>query len=138
MLKRLLLIVFLMALMIPAAALAQDDIRLSYLQVDLWPEYDRPEMLVIYRAQLAGDITLPVDVTFRIPAAVGAPNAVAVRQPDGNLLNAMYEQREEGVWSYLTVTATAPEIQLEYYDPQIEVNGADKQFEFAWLGDFDV
>jgi hypothetical protein len=136
--KRLLVLVILMLIMIPAAVQAQDDIRLSYLQIDLWPEYDRPEMLVIYRAQLAGDVTLPADVTFRIPAAAGAPNAVAVKQPDGNLLNAMFEQQDDGLWAYITVTATAPEIQLEYYDPQIEFSGSERQFEFSWLGDIDV
>jgi len=128
----------LLAVVIPGAARAQDTVRLSYLQVDLWPEYDRPEMLIIYRAQLAGDVTLPADVTFRIPAAVGAPNAVAVKQPDGNLLNAMFEQEDDGLWAYITVTATTPEIQLEYYDPQIEKIGDERQFEFSWLGDFDV
>ena len=65
-------------MLIPVSIHAQDEVRLAYLQVDLWPEYDRPEMLVILRASLAADVSLPVDVTFRIPAAVGDPNAVAV------------------------------------------------------------
>lgn len=138
MLKRFLVITFLFIMLLPISAQAQDEIRLSYLQVDLWPEYDRAEMLVIYRVQLAGDVSLPTEVTFRIPAAAGTPNAVAVRQPDGALLNAMFDQQVEDLWTYVTVTATAPEIQLEYYDPQIEKQGADRSFEFAWLGEYDV
>lgn len=138
MVKRLVFFSLLALLLLPAAAVAQDDVRLSYLQVDLWPEYDHPEMLVIYRAQLAGDVSLPTDVTFRIPAAAGAPNAVAVRQPDGALLNAMYDQQDEGLWTYVTVTATAPEIQLEYYDPQIEKQASNRSFEFTWSGDYDI
>jgi len=95
-------------------------------------------MLVILRASLAADVSLPVEVTFRIPAAAGEPNAVAVRQPDGALLNAMFEQRAETQWSYVTVTATSPDIQLEYYDPQLEKRDDTRHFEFVWLGEYDV
>ncbi|MBC8508791.1 MAG: zinc ribbon domain-containing protein [Anaerolineales bacterium] len=136
--KRFLLLVFLLVLVIPMGVQAQDEIRLAYLQVDLWPEYDRPEMLVIFRASLAADVSLPVDVTFRIPAAVGDPNAVAVRQPDGALLNAMYESQTEAQWTYVTVSATSPDIQLEYYDPQLEKSDDDRRFEFVWLAEYDV
>jgi len=138
MLKRCLVIIFLLVLLIPMGVGAQEEIQLAYLQIDLWPEYDRPEMLVILRASLAADVSLPVDVTFRIPAAAGEPNAVAVRQPDGALLNAMYERQEETQWAYVTVTATAPDIQFEYYDPQIEITGTDRHFEYIWLGEYDV
>ena len=136
--KRFFLLVFILVLLIPMGIRAQDEVRLAYLQVDLWPEYDRPEMLVILRASLAADVSLPVDVTFRIPAAVGAPNAVAVLQPDGSLLNAMYETQTEALWTYVTVTATSPDIQLEYYDPQLEKSDDARHFEFVWLGDYDV
>ena len=85
MLKRFLYLIFLLVLVFPMGVSAQDDVRLAYLQIDLWPEYDRSEMLVILRASLAADVSLPVDVTFRSPAAAGEPNAVAVRQPDGSL-----------------------------------------------------
>ncbi|MBM3144900.1 MAG: zinc ribbon domain-containing protein [Chloroflexi bacterium] len=138
MVKRILLFVFLLALLIPAGAQAQDEIRLAYLQVDLWPEYDRPEMLVILRASLNPDVKLPVDVTFRIPAAAGDPHAVAIGQPDGSLLNAGYERRAEAQWAYVTVLATTPDIQLEYYDPQLEKDGNARHYEFTWVGDYDI
>ena len=138
MLKRMLLLTLLAVLLIPVAVQAQNEVHLAYLQVDLWPEYDRPEMLVILRAQLAPDVSLPVDVVFRIPAAVGEPNAVAVRQPDGALLNAMYERQEVESWAYVTVTATNPEIQLEYYDPGLDRSTEDRHYEFSWVGDYDV
>lgn len=136
--KRLLIFVVLLVLLIPLGVQAQASFRLAYLQVDLWPEYDRAEMLVILRAQLAADVSLPVDVTFRIPAAVGEPNAVASRQADGALLNAMYDLQTEGQWAYITVTATTPDVQLEYYDPQLELDGDQRHFEFEWNADYAV
>ena len=138
MLKRSIIFIFLLVLLIPVGVQAQDEIRIAYLQIDLWPEYDRPEMLVILRASLVADVPLPVDVTFRIPTAAGEPNAVAVRQPDGALLNTMYELQAEAQWAYVTVTATAPDIQLEYYDPQIEKQAEKRHFEFVWVGEYDV
>ena len=136
--KRFLIFAVLLVLLIPFGVQAQDTVRLAYLQVDLWPEYDRSEMLVILRAQLAPEVTLPVDVTFRIPAAVGDPNAVASRQPDGALLNAVYDLRVEGQWAYITVTATAIDLQLEYYDPQLEKVDAARHYEFAWNAGYAV
>jgi hypothetical protein len=54
-----------------------EAVVLSQLRIDLWPEHDRPNMLVIYKAVLGSDVTLPVSLTFRIPAAAGEPNGVA-------------------------------------------------------------
>ena len=51
--------------LVPGSASAQEEINLDTLQVDLWPEYDKPEMLVIYRIQLSEDVQLPTTLSFR-------------------------------------------------------------------------
>lgn len=136
--KRLLiLLVFSLLLLVPAAQ-AQDPLRLAEFEVDLWPEYDRPDVLVIYKAKLLADVSLPVDVILKIPASAGEPHAVAVRQMDGALLNAAYERRVEGQWALITITATMPEIQLEYYDPQITVDGGNRTYTYVWPGNYAV
>ena len=50
----------------------------------------------------------------------------------------MYESQTEALWTYVSVTATSPDIQLEYYDPQLEKSDDARHFEFVWLGDYDV
>jgi hypothetical protein len=117
-----------------ALAHAQTPLHLTAVEVDLWPEYDRPEMLVIYHVKLPADIALPAEVTLLIPAAAGKPNAVAVRQMDGSLPNATYDRQVNGEWASITVTATMPEIQLEYYDPGLEKSGNLRTFTFTWKG----
>lgn len=117
---------------------AQAPATLSNLEVDLWPEYDRPGVLVIYRITLPSNVSLPTDLTLRIPTAAGEPNAVAAKQPDGSLLNAAYERVVNGEWADITLTATMPEIQMEYYDPGITRNGNTRTFAYRWLGDYDV
>jgi hypothetical protein len=136
--KRFLIFLILGLFLLVPAAQAQGISSLAELEVDLWPEYDRPDVLVIYKAKLPANVSLPVDVTFKIPTVSGEPYAVAVRQMDGALLNATYSRQVEGDWALITITATMPEIQLEYYDPQIEKDGNERNYSYIWPGDYNV
>ena len=136
--KQLALLFIFLTLLLPGTVLAQEEISIATLEIDLWPEYDHPDMLVIYRVTLSPAVSLPVDLHFQIPARAGAPNAVAVRGPDGNLFNAPYERSVEGDWATITLTASMPNIQIEYYDPQLIKEGVDRNFTFTWPGDYPV
>jgi hypothetical protein len=136
--KRFFIFIILGLFLLVPAAQAQAITSLAELEVDLWPEYDRPDVLVIYKAKLPSNVSLPVDVTFKIPTVSGEPYAVAVRQMDGALLNAAYTRQVEGDWALITITATMPEIQLEYYDPQIEKDGVERNYQYVWPGDYNV
>lgn len=136
--KRFVILLIVGLLFLVPAAQAQGPLRLAEFEVDLWPEYDRPDVLVINKAKLPADVSLPVNVTLKIPAAAGEPHAVAVRQMDGSLLNAAYERQVEGEWALITITATMPEIQLEYYDPQIEVDSGNRTYTYIWSGNYAV
>jgi hypothetical protein len=138
MLKRWIILFVLSLFFLVPVAQAQGPISLAELEVDLWPEYDRPDVLVIYKMKLPTNVSLPVDVTLRIPADAGEPFAVAVRQVDGSLLNATYDRQVEGEWALITITATMPDIQLEYYDPQITMDGSNRSYTYVWPGDYAV
>jgi hypothetical protein len=128
-----------LAIMLSAfPVLSQSTPRLSNLEIDLWPEYDHPSVLVIYHLTLASETTLPTELTFHIPAAAGEPNAVAVRQPDGQLFSIDYNTQINGDWELITFTATLPEIQIEYYDPGLKQDGSQKSFTYTWPGDYTV
>lgn len=129
-LSLLFLIIFLLALPVEA----QEPEKVSAVEVDIWPEFDSPDVLVIYRIALSADTSLPADVSIRIPISAGMPNAVAARQPDGSLGNLVYEQEPDGEWSLLSFTTTSAEIQVEYYDPNLEINGKSRHFEYEWSG----
>lgn len=136
--KWLLSFLLLIVLIIPSPAYSQDSLRFSRLEVDLWPEYDRPSVLIIYRITLPVETTLPVDLAMRIPAEAGEPNAVAVRQPDGQLFSVDYQTRTSGEWQIISFTATLPEVQLEYYDPGLQQDDSQRGFTFNWPGDYDI
>lgn len=121
-----------------AGAVPQSEVVFSSLGIDLWPDYDRPGVLVIYRANIAPGVALPAPITLRIPAAAGAPSAVAERRADGELINLEYGRRVEGETALIDMTVSRPIVQLEYYDPSIERDGAQRSFTFTWPGDYEV
>jgi hypothetical protein len=132
------LLLSLILLFVPFVTQAQQGLTLSNVQVDLWPEFDRPTMLVIYHMTLSPQTSLPAEMNLRIPAAVGAPNAVAAKQPDSSLVNVPFTQKTEGDWSRLVFQATTKEMQVEYYDPGLQKNADLRHFEYTWPGDFAV
>lgn len=122
----------------PGALAAQDEVVFTTLGIDVWPDYDRPGVLVIYRATIAPGVSLPTAVTLRIPAAAGAPSAVAERQTDGKLVNVPFERRVAGDTAFIEMTVSRPILQMEYYDPAIERDGASHRYVFTWPGDYQV
>ena len=139
MVKKLFVVFFLAVLMLPFSAYAQDsEVKFSDASISLWPEYDNPNMLVIYRLTLSPQVTLPANLTVSIPSRVGKPNAVAYHQADGALLNAQYQQVNRGAWSDISLTATTPDLQIEYYDPGVTKEGDQRHYEFFWPGGYPV
>ena len=134
---QLLLVIFL-AMMPVMAANAQNEPVISFLEIDLWPEYDQPTMLVINKITLASSTSLPAKLDFRIPAAAGSPSAVAVVSPDGMLVNLDHELSSDGDWITISLVANLFELQIEYYDPNLIKNEQERNFTYLWPGDFTV
>jgi hypothetical protein len=131
-------IILLCTLVIPIAVQAQSALTLSSLLIQIWPEYDKPGVLVMYDITLSGTTSLPAEVAIRIPKAVGEPNAVAVRQVDGSLYNMEYTRQVSGDWATISFTTTAPEVRVEYYDQGISKEGTARHFEYTWPGDYAI
>lgn len=117
---------------------AQNPVLFDKMLVKLWPEYDRPGVLVIMDMFLADTVDLPARVTIQIPKEVGEPHSVAVRELDGMLYLLEYEKQMNGDWLDLTFTTPYPEVWLEYYDPSIQVDADQRSFSFEWPGNYTV
>lgn len=117
---------------------AQGSPVLGNVNVWIWPEYDRPEVLIIQRMQVSSSTSLPVLMTFRIPAAAGEPSAMAVGQSFDAVGDIPFTLETDGEWVKVTVEVTAPAIQLEYYDPSIVKTGKDREYLYEWAGDYAV
>ncbi len=122
----------------PSAARAQSPIKLSRLQVQLWPEYDQPSMLVIYDFQLPDSVKLPVSVSLSFPKDAHLV-AVASLAADGSLLNTDYiGPTSNETWQTVTMQIqTATTYHVEYYEP-LSRTGEKRDFTLQWPGDYAV
>ncbi len=129
---------FAAVLALAAPATAQEPAQsLAKLDVALWPEYDKPAVLVMYRAQLPADAKLPATVPLRIPAGVGDPHAVATKHADGGLFTATYVRTVQGDWATINITADVADVQLEYYAP-LDTSKPERKVTWTWPGGIAV
>jgi hypothetical protein len=113
--RRLFPVLALALCLLSGPAQAQETPTLASLEISLWPEFDRPELLVIYQGLFAADTPLPVAVELRIPASAGQPTAVAYVDEAGQRLNQQYTTRLEGDWLVLSFELATLGFQVEYY-----------------------
>lgn len=136
--RRLLIGILLFLLLAVHPVKAQTGLAIDKMIVKIWPEYDKPSVLVIMDLFLAADVGLPAKMTVRIPVQAGQPNSIAVRELDGQLYVLEYDSMINGDWNELTFTTPYPEVWLEYYDPQISINEDLRSYDYKWSGDHVV
>ncbi|MEJ5223043.1 MAG: zinc ribbon domain-containing protein [Anaerolineales bacterium] len=122
----------------PLATRAQsDNVAFDFVNIQIWPEYDRPSVLVIYDFAVSAETPLPVTVTLRIPANADLI-AVAVLQ-NNNFLNKEYTPpTSDGQW--LLVSMQIPDretYRIEYYT-DFSKSGQTRRFTYTWQGDYAV
>lgn len=111
--------------------------ELDELRIDLWPEYDRPSTLVMYRFRLKAGADLSVPVAIPVPSNVGEPHAVAWRDDKGALFVADFSRRVEGDRAMVVARLGSREGQLEFYTA-IDFADRRRSFRFVWPGGIDV
>jgi hypothetical protein len=137
--KKTLLISLVLALLLtgallPSTAAAQEAITLDQVEIRVWPEFDRPSVLVIYSGSVAGPVEEPLELQFTLPPNVTV-NAVAY--PDsttGELLNT--ESSLDGQ----TLAFTTPNggFHVEVYDPALQVDGQGRAYSLSWQSPYPV
>ncbi len=130
--------VILGTILLPLFIRPQSQIHLSNLQVQLWPEYDQPSMLVIYDFKVADGASFPLDLPIRIPK-VGNLVAVASQVTGGGLVDADFTGPViDGDWQSITIKLqSAADYHVEYYQP-IDKSGIVRQFSYVWPGDYQI
>lgn len=134
--KRLLLALALSLVVLAVPGQAQETPTLGSLEIALWPEFDRPEVLVIYRGQLDADVPLPAPIEIYLPARAGQPTAVAYVDEAGQRFNQQYTTRVEGDWLVVSFELGAPSFQLEYYDVLPADTSGKRTYTYAYTADY--
>lgn len=125
-------VAFLLAAVIPARA--QEGVeRLAWLTVELWPDYDRPEMLILMTGAVPDGTSLPATVSVPLPGAATI-NAVARITDDNALIDDVAYSTGDGS---LTLTTPDRRFRVEYYAPY-ETSRGQRSYTFNWLADVTV
>lgn len=109
---------------------------LASLEIEIWPEYDRPAALVILNGEIAADVALPVAVALRLPGGSGGAHAVAsAAREDGPLMNLEHTQKSAGEFILLSFKAATRFFHVEFYEP-LATHSPERRYTYAWPGDF--
>lgn len=129
-------LILLVLLLAPNIVQAQEEVQYDSVLVQLWPEFDKPEMLVMVELTLSSNVILPLDLNFRIPAGATI-HVVAVGQTRDTVTDqgVVYETRQEGEWTVLTVDdMSGAAVRIEYYH-RLEMQDASRHYTYEWPGD---
>ncbi len=135
--KWIILVLTISLLLFPALASAQNTAKFAEVGIELWSEYDTPEMLVMYSFVLTDDSPLPTEIKIAIPANANL-NAVA-KLSDGEMLQVPYDPLiQDGDERILTLVADELTLyRVEYYVP-LEKDGVTRHFSLVWENEYDV
>ena len=124
----------LLALVSPSTGRAENAVPLiQSLTVQIWPDYDRPSVLVMMSGSLPSGTPLPAFVN--LPLLPGAEiNAVARADANGRLFSDIEYTIDAGK---LSLSTPDPQFRVEYYVPYL-VEGNEHHFTFDWLADVSV
>ena len=128
----------LLALGVFPASAQSATAEIDQLDVALWPEFDRPSMLVIYRFEIAPDTTLPARVALPVPVAANQPHAVAWLGNDNVLYDAEFSSAVDGDW--LIIEVAMPESragQLEFY-ADMDFASDIRSYLFEWPQGYEL
>ncbi len=116
------------------AAKAQTPLTLEEVRVQLWPEEDKPAVLVLYDFKAPTDAPFPVVLEVPLPAEAEL-NAVA-REESGMLITVEHQFVGAGEAVRFTLTDSAL-YRLEYYFPY-QKQGIHRHFVYRWPGTYAV
>lgn len=117
----------------PLATAQTTATQLASLAVELWPDYDRPSVLVLLTGTLPEDAALPATLTIPIPPGADV-NAVARFDENGGLLSDVDYTIADG---RLTLTTPASRFRVEYYTPY-KAEGNNYTYTFDWTSDLSI
>ena len=97
--------------------------------VEIWPDYDRPAVLVLITGTLPAGTALPATVNVPLPAEADI-NAVARLTIDNQMIDDVQFSVTAGA---VSLVATEQRFRVEYYMPY-ESNGDLHTFTYSWAG----
>jgi len=135
--KRTAFILFIIVMLMPVApGIAQNPAAvIDTLDIEIWPDYDRPSVLVLLTGTLPGDTRLPASVTLPIPEGAQINAVARIDDKDGNMKDDILSSTE--LPGRLTFVTPDLRFRVEYYLPHT-ANNNQRAFDYTWLADISV
>ena len=109
----------------PAANLVMVRLRLS-----IWPEYDDPRVLIMWRGEMAPRQALPTSITLPLPKGAEIVGAGMISEQNELLLHP-YEVVPGDTQDSLQLNLPVPRFFLEFYYNPFTASGAEKRFTYT-------
>ncbi len=106
------------------------DIRLKYLRVSIWPEYDDPRVLVIVRGELTPESPVPTQLRLPLPKGAELLGAEMISAQD-ELLNHPHQRLTGDTFDTLELTLPAHRFFAEWYYDPFGQRTSERQFTYA-------
>ena len=119
-----------------ATALAQNPVTvIDTLGIEIWPDYDRPSVLVLLTGTLPEDTPLPASVTLPLPEGARINAVARIDGNDGKMKDDIFSSTDTPG----TLTLVTPDLRfrVEYYLPY-RVNNGQRSFDYTWLAAVSV
>lgn len=113
---------------VPAFA-AQSATTIEEMEIDIWPDYDQPSVLLLLTGTLPATTPLPATVTLSIPA--NATLHAVARMPDPQTMIDDITYNLDTANQLLTLTTPDLSFRIEYYQPYT-ANNLDRTYTFSW------
>ena len=117
---------------LPPRTFAQTPDRLTSLKISIWPEFDKPTVLVLLDGVLADASNLPRQISVFIPAN-GQLTVATWANPDGSFAPEQPPQqtKQDDGYTRVTFTTAQPTFRVEYYHDLLR-GAPDKTMDFAF------
>lgn len=126
---------FILAIATPVQA---SELSISHMEIDIWPEYDQPSVLVVFHVSFSSTASLPARVSLRIPASAGDPYSVVMKDLDGMFYDLEYSIIPDGDWNRIEFVTSSQDLQLEFYKPYFNKSNVSRGFFFSWISDYSI
>lgn len=124
-----------LALVRPFPLLAQEELRIQQLRVQVMPEFDDPRVLVIVQGRLNGDSSsFPREITFFVPAGAQINQMAAMNVTTGQTTPQVYDtlpHPTDSRWTAVSYTLDNAHFFYEFYYNPLP-NNANKQFTYVF------
>ncbi|MBI5179816.1 MAG: hypothetical protein HZA05_00240 [Nitrospirae bacterium] len=112
-------------------------LKIGRMKVSVWPEYDTPDVLVVYEGRFADKDAFPAQITFIFPKGVIKLTDACSLSPKGQHFCQLYDIEKKGNYNQAVMSLPYGDFFIDFqYSPF--KGGKDKSFEYVIQSKYDI